>query len=147
VAEAESAALLAIARAPAWQTITVEHDVAPGEIDDFIARMAATHGINSEGPFPFQARGTIGPFVRHVNAAPTNAPHGMGQPIAITIEMKGDAVAGMVAGIYASPDLVGIVSHGGTRTHSHWIAADGQATAHLDSWGLKAGAVLLLPKP
>jgi alpha-acetolactate decarboxylase len=146
-AEAESAALLAIARASAWQTIPVERDIAPGEIEDFIAKMAATHAINSEGPFPFEVRGTIGPFVRHVNAAPTNGPHGMGQPIAITAETKGDAVAGMVAGIYASRDLVGIVSHGGTRTHSHWIAADEQSTAHLDSWGIKAGAVLSLPKP
>ena len=31
-----------------------------------------------------------------------------------------------------SRDLVGIVSHGGTRTHSHWVAPDGQSTAHLD---------------
>jgi hypothetical protein len=30
---------------------------------------------------------------------------------------------------YVSPDLVGIVSHGGTRTHSHWVALDGNSTA------------------
>jgi len=53
----------------------------------------------------------------------------------------------MVAGLYASRDLVGIVSHGGTRAHSHWVATDGSRTAHLDRWGLKAGAVLSLPKP
>jgi hypothetical protein len=146
-APAESAALLAIATVGAWQTITVDHDVAPGDIDAFLARAAAAHGLDAEGPFPFEVRGPIGPFVRHVNAAPTNGPHGMGQPIAITVETKGDAAAGMVVGIYASRDLVGIVSHGGTRTHSHWVAAEGGATAHLDSWGLKAGAVLLLPKP
>ncbi len=57
------------------------------------------------------------------------------------------AINGKVAGIYASRDLVGIVSHGGTRTHSHWVATDDKSTAHLDRWGLKAGAVLLLPKP
>ena len=83
----------------------------------------------------------------HVNAAPTNGPHGMGQPIAITVESKGETIDGAVAGIYASRDLVGIVSHGGTRTHAHWVAPDGKATAHLDSWGLKAGSVLTLPKP
>ncbi|HEY6023011.1 MAG TPA: hypothetical protein VIV34_02400 [Pseudolabrys sp.] len=63
------------------------------------------------------------------------------------MEIKGNTIAGMVSGIYASRDLVGIVSHGGTRIHSHWISPDGNSTAHLDSWGLKAGAELSLPKP
>ena len=103
--------------------------------------------VRPEGPFPFQIRGTLASYVMHVNAAPTNGPHGMGQPIAITRESKGEAISGMVAGLYVSRDLVGIVSHGGTRTHSHWLAPDGKSTAHLDRWGLKAGAELSLPKP
>ena len=84
------------------------------------------------------------PIARY--AAPTDGPHGMGQPIAIAVESKGETIAGAVASIYASRDLAGIVSHGGTRTHSHWVAPDGASTAHLDRWGLKAGAVLALPR-
>jgi hypothetical protein len=125
----------------------VEQDIAPDDIDSFIAQMAGAHGINQEGPFPFQIHGKLASYVMHVNAEPTNGPHGMGQPIATTMEIKGDSLAGMVAGIYASHDLVGIVTHGGTRTHSHWTSPDGKSTAHLDSWGLKAGAELSLPKP
>lgn len=146
-AETESAGLLAIAKAAAWQTVKVEQDVAPEDVENFIARTAAAHGINKEGPFPFQVRGTLASYVMHVNAEPTNGPHGMGQPIAVTMEIKGSSIAGSVAGIYASQDLVGVVSHGGTRTHSHWVSPDGKSTAHLDSWGLKAGAELWLPKP
>jgi len=146
-AETEPAALLATATAKAWQTITVDHDVAPDDIDGFLSQMAGAHGLNAEGPFPFQIRGTLASYAMHVNAAPTNGPHGMGQPIAVTRESKGDAIAGMVAGIYVSRDLIGIVTHGGTRTHSHWLAPDFSATAHLDRWGLKAGAALMLPKP
>jgi Alpha-acetolactate decarboxylase len=146
-ADAEHAALLAVSTAPGWQNIPVDHDVAAEDIESFLAQTAATHGLDPEGPFPFQIRGTLGPYSMHVNAAPTNGPHGMGQPAAITVERKGDSIAGSVAGIYASRDLVGIVCHGGTRTHSHWIAADGAATAHLDAWGLKAGSLLSLPKP
>ncbi len=145
--ETENAALLTIGKVSAWQAINVEHDVAPVGIESFLSLRAAQHGLNPQGPFPFQIRGTLTSFVMHVNAAPTNGPHGMGQPIAITVETKGDTLAGAVAGFYVSPDLVGIVSHGGQRTHSHWIAPDGSATAHLDNWGLKAGSVLLLPKP
>jgi hypothetical protein len=134
--DAERAALLAVATAAAWQTVTVEHDIAPDAIDAFLAQTAATHGLNPDGPFPFQVRGTLGPYLMHVNAAPTNGPHGMGQPIAVTVVSEGDAIAGTVAGLYVSRDLVGIVSHGGTRTHSHWVASDG---------GLRSGAVLMLP--
>lgn len=145
--ETERAALLVIGSAAAWQTVKVEQDVAPDDIENFIAQTAAAHGLNQEGPFPFQIRGVISSYVMHVNAEPTNGPHGMGQPIAITMEIKGNAIAGMVAGFYASRDLVGIVTHGGVRTHSHWVAADGKSTAHLDRWGLKAGAELSLPQP
>ena len=146
-ADREDAALLATGTVAAWQAIAVAHDVAPDEIESFLAQTAAAHGLDPEGPFPFQVRGTLMSYAMHVNMAPTNGPHGMGQPIAIASELKGDAIDGMVAGFYVSRDLVGIVTHGGTRTHSHWIASDGGSTAHLDRWGLKAGAVLSLPKP
>jgi len=145
--EAENAGLLTTGKVSAWQAINVGQDVAPIDIESFLSLSAAQHGLNPQGPFPFQIRGSLASFVMHVNAAPTNGPHGMGQPIAITVETKGDTLPGQVSGFYVSPDLVGIVSHGGQRTHSHWIAPDGSATAHLDSWGLKAGSVLLLPKP
>jgi Alpha-acetolactate decarboxylase len=145
--DAERAALLAVGTTTAWQTVTVEHDIAPDDIDAFLAQTAAAHGLNPEDPFPFQVRGTLASYVMHVNAAPTNGPHGMGQPIAVTVVSQGDVIAGMVAGLYVSRDLIGIVTHGGTRTHSHWVASDSTATAHLDRWGLKSGAVLMLPKP
>jgi hypothetical protein len=146
-ADREDAALLATGIIAAWQTITLAHDVAPDEVESFLAQMAGAHGLDREGPFPFQIRGTLTSYAMHMNKGPTNGPHGMGQPIAITRELKGDAIDGAVAGFYVSRDLVGIVTHGGTRTHSHWVASDGGSTAHLDRWGLKAGAVLSLPNP
>jgi Alpha-acetolactate decarboxylase len=143
----ESAALLATGTVTAWQRVAVPHDVASDEIEAFLARTAAAHGLDPEGPFPFQISGTLTDYAMHVNAAPTGGPHGMGQPIAVTRELTGETIDGLVAGFHASRDLVGIVTHGGTRTHSHWVAPDLQSTAHLDRWGLKAGAVLSLPRP
>jgi len=145
--DADSAALLAIGSAGDWQTVPVERDVAASEIESFIAAIAKAHGIDSDKSFPFEARGTLGAYVMHVNAAPTGGPHGMGLPMALTVESKGDQIEGRIAGLYVSPDLVGIATHGGERTHAHWVSADGTATAHLDRWGLKAGTMLVLPKP
>jgi hypothetical protein len=143
----ESAALLAIASVGGWQSIPVEKDVPPREVESFIAVAAKTHGIDPEISFPFEVRGSIGPYVMHVNAAPTNGEHGMDLPMAVTIQYKGDRLDSLVAGLYASLDLMGIATHGGERTHAHWVSLDMAKTAHLDRWGLKAGAFLLLPKP
>jgi hypothetical protein len=71
----------------------------------------------------------------------------MGRPMAITVERNGDEIPGRVAGLYVSSDLMGVVTHGGERTHSHWVGMDGSETAHLDRWGIKAGTRLMLPKP
>jgi len=146
-AAAESAALLALGAVGEWQSIAVDKDVAPTEIETYLAAVAREHGIDTEKSFPFELRGTLISCLMHVNAAPTNGPHGMGLPVAIAMEIRGDEIDGSVAGIYVSADLVGIATHGGERTHAHWLSPDGSSTAHLDRWGVKAGSVLRLPKP
>jgi hypothetical protein len=145
--QAETAALLATARVKEWQTVQVASAVAPTALEAFLAQVAKAHGLDPDKSFPFQLRGTFGPYVMHVNAAPTDGPHGMGLPMAITVESRGDDIAGSAAGLYVSPALVGIATHGGQRTHAHWVSPDGASTAHLDLWGIKAGTILLLPKP
>jgi hypothetical protein len=146
-AGSEAAALLVVGAAGDWQSVPVERDVAPTEIEAYLAATAKAHGLDPEKSFPFQITGTLVSYLMHVNAAPTGGPHGMGLPVAIALDSRGDEIAGRVAGIYVSADLEGIATHGGERTHAHWVSPDGTSTAHLDRWGLKAGAVLLLPKP
>lgn len=142
----ESAALLQVASAREWQRLTVENDVSPAQIESYIANAATSHGLDANKSFPFEIEGTLISYLMHVNAAPTGGPHGMGYPIVVTVESRGDNIDGRVAGLYVSVDLVGIATHGGERIHAHWVARDGSSTAHLDQGEIKAGAVLLLPK-
>jgi hypothetical protein len=142
----EYAALLAIGSTSDWQSALVERDVAPEMVEAYIAAAAKARSIDTEKSFPFEVRGNIGPYVMHVNAAPTVGSHGMGLPMAITVQKAADQTDGLVTGVYVSPDLVGIATHGGERTHAHWVSSDAQSTAHLDRWGISAGAHLLLPK-
>jgi alpha-acetolactate decarboxylase len=142
----ESASLFAMATANAWQSIDIAHDVAPQAVEDFIAAAAKARGIDPDKSFPFELTGTLTSYVMHVNTAPIDGPHGMGLPMAITSETKGEEIPGQVAGLYVAANLEGIVTHGGERIHAHWLAPDGQWTAHLDHWGIKRGAVLRLPK-
>jgi hypothetical protein len=146
-ADAETAALLATARVKEWQTIPVHSDIAPAAVEAFLAEAAKANGLDPDKSFPFQLRGTFAPYVMHVNVGPTGGPHGMGLPMVITQETKGDDIAGGVAGVFVSPSLVGVATHGGQRAHAHWVSSDGKATAHLDLWGVKAGSTLMLPKP
>jgi alpha-acetolactate decarboxylase len=143
----ETAALLAIGKVKEWQSVRVDVDVPLAGVEVFLAQIAKAHGLDPEKSFPFQLRGIFAPYGMHVNAAPIDGPHGMGLPMAIMVERKGDSIAGSVAGFYVSRALVGIATHGGERAHAHWVAADGQSTAHLDFWGIKAGTMLMLPKP
>jgi len=142
----ESAALLAIGSVAAWQSVPIEHDVGPEEIESYIAAAAKSRGVDPDVSFPFAVRGSIGPYAMHINAAPTDGPHGMGLPMAVRVESEGDRLDGLVAGLYVTLDLMGVATHGGERTHAHWVSPDMASTAHLDKWGVKAGSVLLLPK-
>jgi hypothetical protein len=147
VTKPEFAALLAIGSTPDWQGVRVDRDIAPSEIESFIASAAKDHGLDPDKSFPFQVRGLLISYAMHINAATTTGPHGMGFPMAVTVERKGDdPIDGYVAGLYVSPDLIGVATHGGERTHAHWVSLDLASTAHLDRWGLKAGAFLMLPK-
>jgi len=145
--DAETAALLATGMVKAWQIVRVDSDVAPQDVQQFLARSAKSHGLDPDNSFPFQLRGTVSPYAMHVNVSPIDGPHGMGLPMANTAVRSGIDIAGNVAGLYVSTALIGIVTHGGERIHAHWVSPDGRSTAHLDLWGIKAGTTLLLPKP
>jgi len=137
----ENAMLLTTAIVRAWQEIPVGRDVPPGDLEPFLAKQAKTHGFDPEGSFPFRLHGTVTAYVLHVTSGP-----GSGHPPLTQETRKGDAVDGLVVGLYVAPQLVGIATHPGERTHSHWVSENRRQTAHLDAWGIRSGAVLLLPK-
>ncbi|MFL6951431.1 MAG: acetolactate decarboxylase [Xanthobacteraceae bacterium] len=137
----ETAMLLATAAVREWQEVRVNRDVKPAELESFLAGEAKSRGIDPEKSFPFRLRGTLTTYVMHVTTGP-----GSGHPPLAQDTQKGDAIAGLVVGVYVAPQLVGVATHPGERTHSHWISEERTATTHLDAWGIKSGAVLLLPK-
>ena len=60
----------------------VDHDVAPEQVESYIASAAKARGIDPGNSFPCQIRGNLGPYVMHVNAEAIDGPHGMGLPMA-----------------------------------------------------------------
>jgi hypothetical protein len=143
--ESEQAALLVVGSAPDWEEVSVEQDVSPQDVERYVGDVAAARGIAPETSFPFEVRGAVIAYAMHVNAAPTDGPHGMGQPMAVTVDRAGEELAGIVTGIYVAHELMGVATHGGERIHAHWVSTEQTATAHLDRWGIKGGSKLLLP--
>jgi alpha-acetolactate decarboxylase len=143
--ESEQAALLVVGSTPDWDELPVAHDVPPQDVERYIAGAAASHGIAAETTLPFEVRGMVIAYAMHVNAAPSEGPHGMRQPMAVSVERSGEELAGTVAGVFVAPELMGIATQGRERTHAHWVSDDETATAHLDRWGIKGGSRLLLP--
>jgi hypothetical protein len=54
-----AAALLVLSSTTEWQVMTVERDVAPDEIESYLAQAAGAHGIDAGKSFPFELRGTL----------------------------------------------------------------------------------------
>jgi hypothetical protein len=127
-ASSECAELLVLGSVSDWDSVRVDEDVWAQDVETYIAAAAQAHGIDANKSFPFEVRGNIGPYAMHVNVASTDGPHGMGLPMAVSVEHEGDRLDGLVTGIYVSADLMGIATHGGERTHAHWVSVDATST-------------------
>jgi acetolactate decarboxylase len=144
----ETATLLATASARNWRPVPIDRDLDAKATEAFIRAQAKTNGLDETKPFPFRINGAITDFVMRVNAAPNPRfkGHGSFDEMAVTGLAKGPRVAGTVVGFYAPPALQGVITHMGEFFHSHYVDEQRTTTAHLDSFGVAAGSILILPK-
>ena len=144
----ETATLLTTAAVRDWRPIPIDKDLDAKATETFIREQAKAVGLDENKPFPFRINGAITNFVMHVNAAPNPRfkGHGSFDEMAITGLAKGPRLAGSVVGFYAPLPLQGVITHMGDFFHSHYVDEQRTATAHLDSFGVAAGSMLMLPK-
>jgi acetolactate decarboxylase len=142
----ETATLLATASAQHWRSIAIDRHLDAKAVESFIREQAKANGLDDK-PFPFRITGAITDFVMHVNAAPNPRfkGHGSFDEMAVTGLAKGPRLEGSVVGFYAPPPLQGVITHMGEYLHAHYVDEQRTTTAHLDSFGVAAGATLLLP--
>jgi hypothetical protein len=146
------ATLLLGARVSAWDVWELPQDSAAAELEHYIAEMAKKNGIKTSDPFPFLIEGTLlEPHAHVINGAcPV---HSRRNQLSIPIDqqphdLRVERLEGKVVGFFAE-NAAGRMTHPGTRLHAHVIYSsdEGQvATGHLESWGVKAGATLRLPR-
>jgi hypothetical protein len=144
----ETAALLGTGRVAQWSTpLALPADLEGRDLDAFIIETAKKAGLDLTQPFPVRLTGTLINVAMHVIEAPRDGftGHGSQVPMAKQDEYKHAALAGDVVGLYAPKDMRGVLSHPGEPFHFHWVDEQRTRTAHLDSFGMKAGSSLLLP--
>ena len=156
----DSATLLATAKVSAWHDpVTLPADLAGSALDDFIVAQAKKAGLDVNKPFPVRMKGTLTGVKMHVLRGPNaqakghgaghgsghGSAHASGHGAADQTEIAAESIEGAVVGFYAPAPLQGIVTHPGDPFHYHWVDTGRTQTAHLDAFGMKAGAELLLP--
>jgi Alpha-acetolactate decarboxylase len=148
-AERESAALLATAKVRVWaEGIPLPRGIGAAELGNFIDSQARKLGLSLAEPFPLRIVGALADVRMHVVSSPNPefAGHGSGKPMAIQDEVSATELTnGEIVGVRVHQALQGVATHPGEAFHFHWVDAARTRTAHLDGFGVKAGALLLLP--
>lgn len=147
-----SATMIAAAYVPRWVETTIDRDVDPDGWEPFLRQVAAEHGLDTSKPFPFVVEGDMIALEMHVinGACPIRAAR-----IGITLpetqqpyRKSCEEIEGKLVGFYAEESVGDVTCHG-AKTHTHVVlkTQNGQSTTgHVEKVGLKAGAVLHLPR-
>lgn len=150
LAEADDqAALLVTAHVTEFKEVRVPRDMAPKEFERFVLDSARLNGIDTNAPFPFTVIGAITDYAWHVVTG-TAKGHGAGaqhpQGHARNRTFSGAETKGKLVGFHSAKELEGVISHPGERFHVHYADDNLKISGHLDSFGVRKGAALLLPK-
>jgi hypothetical protein len=145
----DQAALLVTARVREWERITVPDDMPQKAFERWVTDTARARGIDTDRPFPFLVMGAISDYAWHVvtGAGQGRGGGAHGQGHAAIRLFSGAETKGKLVGFYSGEALEGVISHPGERFHVHYAGDDLKISGHLDSFGVRQGAALLLPRP
>jgi acetolactate decarboxylase len=145
----DRAALLVTAQVREWEQTAVSNSMTQKEFERFVIDSARLRGIDTNKPFPFILMGEITDYAWHVVTG-TAKRHGAGtehqQGHAGNRIFLGPETKGKLLGFYSAEELESVISHPGERFHFHYASDDLEISGHLDSFGVRKGAALLLPK-
>lgn len=122
-------------------------DLSGSALDAFIVEKAREAGLDLDHGFPLRMAGPLIDVKMHVLSAanPQFKEHGSGHAMAEQQEIATSRIEGHVVGFYAPPALQGVITHPGDAFHYHWVDAARTRTAHLDTFGMARGTLLMLP--
>jgi alpha-acetolactate decarboxylase len=145
----DQAAFLVTAQVQEWEQTQVLSNMTQKEFERFVIDSARSKGIDTREPFPFIVMGEITDYTWH-GVTGTAKGHGAGaqhqQGHASNRTFSGAETKGKLVGFYSAEVLEAVISHPGERFHVHYADDSLKISGHLDSFGVRKGAVLFLPK-
>jgi alpha-acetolactate decarboxylase len=144
----DQAALLVSAQVTEWEKLPVPDNMTQKAFERYIIDNARSRDTDTNKPFPFIVVGEITDYVWHVinGAAKRHSGGAHQQGHASNRIFSGAEIKGKLIGFYSGEELEGVISHPGERLHVHYADDDLTISGHLDSFGVRKGATLLLPK-
>ncbi len=146
----EQAALLITSQVDEWHATFVPQDMSRQEFEGFVVEQARAQGIDVEQPFPFLVLGVMTDYTWHVVTGQANR-HGAGSGHQLghaqNRVFSGAEAQGKLFGMYSAAQLEGVITHPGERFHVHFTNNDLTISGHVDSYGIRRGTTLLLPRP
>jgi alpha-acetolactate decarboxylase len=145
----ETAAFLAVASVPEWQTFTLEVRVLDAQLDRTLEALARDAGLDTRGPLPVVVTGRFRDLSFHVVDGRGMAP---GVPISekelLAASSKGtvDDTQGVLVGFFSTAAHPAIL-HPGARRHLHVVLPEKPEIGHVDHVDVEAGATVRLPLP
>lgn len=146
----DQATLLVTAQVKSWDEIQLLRDMTQKEFEKFVIESAVSKNLDTRKAFPFLVRGEIADYEWHVVIGRPAKRHGDAaehpQGHAKSRTFSGVQTKGRLLGFYSAEGLEGTISHPGERFHVHYADDSLKVSGHLDRFGVRVGAVLLLPK-
>lgn len=147
-AHGEQAALLFLARVPAWRERELKRDLDFVQVEPFLKSFASAAKLDALDAFPFVIRGRVEALQSHVLAGrcPYNSADTSG---AEPVRERHAAAQATLVGLYSNLPP-GELTHHGSRLHVHVLIEDptGAVTrvAHVDSVRIPKGAMVQVPR-
>ena len=139
--------LLVATEVPAWHSVRVEETIPFEQLDDTIAQLAASAGINVDERFPFLLIGEFEDLRWHVIDGSRLTAGGSSHEDhqAASVQVRLDRVSATLVGFYSDGDQ-GVFTHMGSRTHVHCVLDRPLSTGHVDHVSIPAGTTLKFPR-
>jgi acetolactate decarboxylase len=142
----ESACLLVTAEVDEWRDVKLDEDVPAGGLDEVLAKMAKSAGLDVDQAFPFVIQGEVRELTWHVidgnrleGGGTSHSDH-----LAAGVRHQRARTRATLIGFY-SPRDHGVFTHRESNTHVHCVLEDPLASGHVDDVILPAGTRIRLP--
>ena len=147
VASENSATFLATAEVTDWRVFVLEEKVSHDRLEDTIAAVGRSAGLDAKAGFPFVVEGTFSSIELHViDGRCPLAPGGAETTSARDpIRIERYTANGTLVGFYIE-GRTGVLTHHGARTHVHLlIPGDPAIAGHVDAVGIQRGGRVRVP--